>query len=61
VAYKDLIKKRSIQSFNPPITTQTPIYQRLQRFSTAPDKLPPNSVGASVDKVFAILYKPRNP
>jgi len=61
VAYKDLIKKRSIQLFKPPILTQTPIYQRPQRFSTASAKLPPNSVGASVDKVFAILCKPRNP
>ncbi|WP_167748784.1 hypothetical protein [Pseudomonas kribbensis] len=55
MAYKDLIKKRSIQPFNPTNPTQTPIYQRFQRFSTAPAKLPPNSVGVSVDKVFAIL------
>ena len=32
--------------------------QGFQRFSTEAQKLPPKSVGASVDKVFAIRYRP---
>jgi hypothetical protein len=32
----------------------------FQRFSTEAQKLPPKSVGASVDKVFAIRYRPSN-
>jgi hypothetical protein len=35
------------------------IFRGLHRFSTARPKLPPKSVGASVDKVFAIRYRPR--
>jgi hypothetical protein len=56
-----LIKKQSISAFaweNPPQSLDFP---RLQRFSTAHAKLPPNSVGASVDKVFASLCGPRHP
>jgi hypothetical protein len=38
---------------------QTPINRGFQWFSTDELELPPKSVGASVDKVFAILYRPR--
>jgi hypothetical protein len=41
--------------------SETPIYGVFRRFSTDPLKLPPKSVGASVDKVFAILCRPYKP
>ena len=37
----------------------SPIHEGFKGFSTTRTKLPPNSVGASVDKVFAYRCKPR--
>ena len=54
-----LFKKRSKRELKQAIDGETREFQWIRRFSTARDKLPPKSVGASVDKVFAILYRPR--
>jgi hypothetical protein len=56
-----MVKKRSNHWFAPLKPSETPIYRGFRRFSTDPSKLPPKSVGASVDKVFAILCKPSKP
>jgi hypothetical protein len=58
VAFEGMIKKQSIRQFPDLIPAQTSISHSLQRFSTDKAKLPPNSVGASVDNVFAIRYRP---
>ena len=56
-----MVKKRSNHWFAPLKPSETPIYRGFRRFSTDSSKLPPKSVGASVDKVFAILYRPCKP
>jgi hypothetical protein len=57
--FRLLVKKRSNYKFGPLNVAQCPFYRGFRRFSTELKKLPPKSVGASVDKVFAILCKPR--
>ena len=42
-------------------TLKASVYDGLAWFSTESVKLPPISVGASVDKVFVILCKPYKP